>query len=592
MISDTDMDIMEVDNVKFSKQTTFSSYNNTVSPKKPGSIKRKHSQSQKTTINNYPSIGELLWDNGKMYSDVKLSFEDREGLAVRAGIPSELRLHSLVLFQSQFFKEQLTQTSSTVSTLPKSNLKREKQIIVKLPYRVNEEDMVNFYCTLKLMYTKKWDTELANNLAKGVGCLSVCWEIGFHEGIEACWKWLVRKCCRDRNKEMMKKLIEAYPRLHEKFSQQDDIVNSSLAELLTDTSLQRTPSLTKSSSKKVPTLPRRSMRRPKNARRISKNGESEKTFLAPLLRSDNSDTSTLSSSSSSISLKTSSNSLKAPSTSLKASSTSLRSQYENEIPTSHQSTINNSLPSPPLSASPSFSPVLTQTLPSLVSSHTLLPFPTIPTSIPINFNNVQTLDIWISKFETFSIKSRRSCAIIPLEARDDNRCFPFLGHFVSIFESINQLGRMKIITSKDCLDFALRMLNVIKIEHSHFHLLHNKSNQKNEGEKLLSQSIVLHESLDEPLTILLKEILSPIDKKHLCDYLWAPSNISNLMHLREIRSGNSNLMVDEFEEYEEIMREISLVEGSRVSHVEHMIVGEKMAKAMRETLTKSCYNFI
>ncbi|CAG8694894.1 1242_t:CDS:2, partial [Gigaspora rosea] len=493
------MEIMEVDNVKFSKQTTFSSYNNTLntmSPKKTGSIKRKHSQSQKTTINDYPSVGELLWDNGKMYSDVKLSFEDREGLEVRAGIPSELRLHSLVLFQSQFFKEQLSQTSSTVSTLSKSNLRREKQIIVKLPYRVNEEDMVNFY---------------------------FCWEIGFHEGIEACWKWLVRKCCRDRNKEMMKKLIEAYPRLHEKFTQQDDIVNSSLAELLNDTSLQRAPSLTKSSSKKVPTLPRRSMRRPKNARRISKTGESEKTFLAPLLRSDN---------------------------------------------------------------------MLTQTLPSLVSSHTLLPFPTIPTSIPINFNNVQTLDIWISKFETFSITSRRSCASFPLEARDDNRCFPFLGHFVSIFESINQLGRMKIITSKDCLDFALRMLNVIKIEHSHYHMLHNRSNQTNKGEKVLSQSIVLHESLDEPLTILLKEILSPIDKKHLCDYLWAPSNISNLMHLREIRSGNSNLMVDEFEEYGEIMREISLVEGSRVSHVEHMIVGEKMAKAMREILTKSCYDFI
>ncbi|CAG8600319.1 16842_t:CDS:1 [Dentiscutata erythropus] len=582
----------EVDNVKFSKQSTFSAYNNSLnpmSPKKTGSIKRKHSHSQKTTISNYPSVGELLWDNGKMFSDVKLSFEDREGLAARAGIPSELRLHSLILFQSQFFKEQLSQTSSNVSSLPKSNMRKEKQIIVKLPYRVNEEDMVNFYCTLKLMYTKKWDIELANNLAKGVGCLSVCWEIGFHEGIEACWKWLVRKCSRDRNKEMMKKLIDAYPRLHERFTHQVDNVNSSLAELLADTSLQRAPSLTK--NKKVPTLPRRSMRRPKNARRITKTGdESEKTFLSPLLKSDNSDTSTLSSSNSSLSPKASSNSLKSSSASPKVSSTSLRTQYENGIPTPHQPTINNSLPSPPLSASPSLSPVLTQTL---LSSHTMLPFPTIPTSIPTSFNNVQILDIWISKFETFSIMSRRSCANLPLEDRDDNRCFPFLGHFGLIFESINQLGRSKIIASKDCLDFALRMLNVIKIEHSHFHMLHNAYNQKNGvGEELLSQSIVLHESLDEPLTILLKEILSPIDQKHLCDYLWAPSNISNLMHLREIRNGNSNLMEDEFEEYEEIMREVSLIEGSRVSHVEHMIVGEKMAKAMRGILAKSSYKFI
>ncbi|CAG8733892.1 1204_t:CDS:1, partial [Cetraspora pellucida] len=338
MISDTDMEFPnkpEANDVKVTNSTTFSAYNNTLSsmpPKKTGSIKRKHSQSQKTTISNYPSVGELLWDNGKMYSDVRLSFEDREGLAVRAGIPSELRLHSIVLFQSQFFKEQLSQTSSNISSLPKSNMRKEKQIIVKLPYRVNEEDMINFYCTLKLMYTKKWDSELANNLAKGVGCLSVCWEIGFHEGIEACWKWLVRKCSRDRNREMMKKLIDAYPRLHEKFTHQVDIVNNSLTELFSDTSLQKTPSLTRSSSKKGPTLPRRSMRRenrPKATRRITKTGEFEQTLLAPLLKSD-SDTSTSTSTNSSISLKASSISLKDPSTSLntsaslKASSTPLK----------------------------------------------------------------------------------------------------------------------------------------------------------------------------------------------------------------------------------------------------------------------------
>ncbi|CAG8534320.1 5417_t:CDS:1, partial [Scutellospora calospora] len=277
----------EVDNVKISNSTSFSAYNNTLnpmSPKKTGSIKRKHSHNRRSLINNYPSVGELLWDNGKMYSDVRLSFEDREGLATRAGIPSELRLHSIVLFQSQFFKEQLSQTSSNISSLPKSNMKKEKQIIVKLPYKVNEEDMVNFYCTLKLMYTKKWDTELANNLAKGVGCLSVCWEIGFHEGIEACWKWLVRKCNRDRNKEMLKKLINAYPRLHERFTHQVDNVNN---ESISNTYLQRAPSLTKSSSKKGPNLPQRSMRResrPSNARRRTKTID-EQILSTPLLKS-------------------------------------------------------------------------------------------------------------------------------------------------------------------------------------------------------------------------------------------------------------------------------------------------------------------
>ncbi|CAG8653110.1 10207_t:CDS:2, partial [Scutellospora calospora] len=173
---------------------------------------------------------------------------------------------------------------------------------------------------------------------------------------------------------------------------------------------------------------------------------------------------------------------------------------------------------------------------STTSSHTNLTFPTSSKTLPLptNINNVKTLETWITKFETHSIISRRTCAKFSIEFREDSKCFPFLGCFVPIFESINQLGRNNIITSKECLDFALR------------------------EELLLTQPIVLHESLDEPLTILLKEILLPIEKKHLCDYLWAPK--------------------DEFEEYERIMSEISLIEGSRVSQLEHMIVGEKMAK--------------
>ncbi|CAG8792696.1 26872_t:CDS:1, partial [Racocetra persica] len=109
--------------------------------------------------------------------------------------------------------------------------------------------------------------------------------------------------------------------------------------------------------------------------------------------------------------------------------------------------------------------------------------------------------------------------------RDDNRCFPFIKHFSSVFGSINQLGRSKHLTSPQCLDFALRILNVIKIEHSHFHSLHIHSSNLNKDSsivinnttkslstkdnKLSSSSIILHESLDDPLSILLKEILSP-----------------------------------------------------------------------------------
>ncbi|CAG8678324.1 3992_t:CDS:1, partial [Scutellospora calospora] len=164
-------------------------------------------------------------------------------------------------------------------------------------------------------------------------------------------------------------------------------------------------------------------------------------------------------------------------------------------------------------------------------SHSSYPFPML-SQPPSQFDNIQLLNTWISKFESYSITSKRLCTKFPLEARDDNRCFPFIKHFSSVFNSINQLGGSKLITSPQCLDFTLRILNVIKIEHAHFHSLHirsfkndslslNMKSSKIENE-LSSSSIVLHESLDEPLSILLRDILSSVEQKHLCDYLWAP----------------------------------------------------------------------
>ncbi|CAG8665837.1 746_t:CDS:1, partial [Acaulospora morrowiae] len=541
----------------------------------------------------YPNVGELLFDNGQIYSDVRLSFEDHGVLATRAGIPSELRLHSIVLFQSQFFKDQLSQTSAVASSSSTSNVLREKQIIVKLPTRVNEEDLVSFHCTLRLMYTKNWDHELADNLAKGVGCLSVCYEIGFHEGIEACWKWLVRKCNRDRNKEMMKRLIEAYPNLHEKYTSHVEASSSStnLLEVPAQKSLSRTP------SKRGPPLQRRSSRKSSRSshlrRRTSSRGSgsfgSRPSSLA--LKPNQSDTSISSD-----------------------ASTSLTTQREDghPIPFSSKSPSpvprspstrpsNGELPSPPLSTSPSLSPVIPhftslqgnvanngrlspQSPPSptksLMSSHVKLPFPTLPpTPPPSQFGNVHLLNAWVSKFESYAISSRRSCARFPSEARQDDRCFPFLEHFASVFESIIKLGRSKQLTSPECLDYTLRMLNVIKVEHAHFHSLHMKQVH-------ISPQIVLHRSLDAPLSILLREVLLPIEQRHLCDYLWAPSNVSNLMHLREIRSNDEDVMEeDEFDGLDQVMGEASLVRGSRVSSMEHMVVGEKMAKVMKEIMS-------
>ncbi|RIA97245.1 hypothetical protein C1645_752858 [Glomus cerebriforme] len=548
-----------------------------------------HEKSKQSSRNkrpkHYQSVGELLWQGGRMYSDVKLTFEDRGVLATRAGIPSELRLHSLVLFQSQFFKEQLSVTSTAVPTSPGSNINKEKQIIVRLPSRVTEEDMINFYCTLKLMYTKNWDIELANNLTKGVGCLSVCCEIGFHEGIEACWKWLVRKCNRDNNKEMMKRLIEAYPNLHEQFTEFDES-NSNLLYL--DVPLQKSSNRTK----RTPPISRRSSRRSRRRTNSNGSGNHARLSVSPILKSNRSDTSISSD-----------------------SSASPRIRYEKELPHLPSISLSPSLPSPPLSNSD------TPITPTISSSYD--GFPSLPSTFPPSiFSNIRILNTWITNFESYAISSKRACSKIQIESRQDSKCFPFLEHFVSIFDSINQLGRAKRITSPEALDYTLRMLNVIKIEHAHFHTLHMKrqlrspvspkspnnksrpsSPRPNSSRPPLSPSspsssslssnsnnsnnnkppIVLHESLDEPLSQIMKNVLAPIEQKHLCDYLWAPSNISNLMHLREIRSDDDDDMEeDEFEGYDQVMGEESLVKASRVSKVEHMVVGEKMAKHIRE----------
>ncbi|CAG8444950.1 5275_t:CDS:2 [Cetraspora pellucida] len=539
------------------EKLSFPIFDSSSNSSRTSSYKRKHSPRnsfyKQDIVNNYPSVGELFWNDGKMYSDVRLTFENREILAKCTGIPSELRLHSIVLFQSQFFKEQLSRSSS----IPKNNMMNEKQIIVRLPAYISEEDIINFYCTLKLMYTKNWDSELADNLAKGVGCLSVCCEIGFHEGIEACWKWLVRKCNRDKNNEMMKLLIEAYPNLHGQFTHQVENVSSfSFGNGYTSDS-----NLSRNTSK------RRSQRnnRPKHlCRRIDSydsdpSNSNETTILSDTKSPKENEFITL-----------------------------LQQKQSSTTPSPFYQNLNNILPSPPLSSSSLPSPVLTDPTkstsptsttfstinPSLVLSHTSHPFPVL-SQPPSQFNNIQLLNTWISKFESYSISSRRLCAKFPFEARDDNRCFPFIKHFSSAFESINKLGRSKHLTSPQCLDFALRVLNVIKIEHSHFHSLHTRSSKSNKDpsivinntttkslstqeNRLSSSSIILHESLDEPLSILLNKILSPVEQKHLCNYLWAP-----------------------------IMGEDSLVKGSRVSRVEHMVVGEKMVKVMREIISST-----
>ncbi|CAJ0755106.1 12055_t:CDS:2 [Entrophospora sp. SA101] len=414
---------------------------------------------------DYPNVGELLWDQGRIYSDVKLTFEDNGVLAKKAGIPIELRLHSIVLFQSQFFKDQLSKNSS-LSTL----ISREKQIIVKLPSRVTEEDMVNFYCTLKLMYTKRWDHELSDNLSKGVGCLSVCFEIGYSEGIEICWKWIIRKCNHDKNKEMVKRLIEAYPDLNQQFNNNTNNINH--LTMPSSTSLTKTVS------------------------------------------------------SSSASTNNSSSSLTKRNSSILQRRTSRRSKRSS---TSRRN--NNFGGSKSNKTIASIASAITNISPNNVVSDTLTSnyqFPSLPPSPPPTiYANSKLLKFWISKFESYATSAKRSCQKLSKEFRDDSRCFPFLESFYYMFNSIVQLGQSRKISSPEALDFTLRMLNVIRIEHNHFHTLHvNNNNNSNSGTSTIKlPPIVLHRSLDEPLSELISTVLEPLEQKYLC------SNISQVHHM-------------------------------------------------------------
>ncbi|KAL1925754.1 uncharacterized protein VTP21DRAFT_637 [Calcarisporiella thermophila] len=167
----------------------------------------------------YPNVGNLLWEAGYTLSDVRLTFDDGGRMAERSGIPPQLWLHSLILCQSEFFRKQLT---SRTRPLPA----RPRHIVVKVPPGVTKEDMLHFYVALKLIYTKAWAAELKDDLRMGCGVLSVCYEIGFAEGMEEVWRWVMLKCHRERNREMMQRLIEAYPSLYKKFAAPPSLYNA------------------------------------------------------------------------------------------------------------------------------------------------------------------------------------------------------------------------------------------------------------------------------------------------------------------------------------------------------------------------------
>jgi hypothetical protein len=128
----------------------------------------------KPPMNTTNSIGEMLWTYGKSYSDVQISLRKSQELLKNTTIPETLQLHSLVLYQSCYFKKLL----ATPSTM--------KDLI--LGPRKTKEDLVHLYTAIKLMYTKDWQQEISIDNAQGI--LSACVELEYNEGVRSVNEWI------------------------------------------------------------------------------------------------------------------------------------------------------------------------------------------------------------------------------------------------------------------------------------------------------------------------------------------------------------------------------------------------------------------
>jgi hypothetical protein len=121
------------------------------------------------------SIGEMLWTNGGTYSDVQISLSKCQQLLKDTAIPETLQLHSIVLYQSGYFKRLL----ATPTTM---------QNLTLAPHKT-KENIFHLYTAIKLMYTKSWELELNSDNAKGI--LAACTELEYDEGIHAVNEWIM-----------------------------------------------------------------------------------------------------------------------------------------------------------------------------------------------------------------------------------------------------------------------------------------------------------------------------------------------------------------------------------------------------------------
>ncbi|KNE73356.1 hypothetical protein AMAG_17507 [Allomyces macrogynus ATCC 38327] len=146
----------------------------------------------------FASVGDLLWQHG-YYSDVTLDFNDQAAMCAALGLEPRLHLHAAVLAQCAFFASQLRSLVAAARAPARGKpAPAARNVVIKMPGRSSALDLQAFYTALRLLYTKRFNAELAAarddapDLA--VAVLGVCVELEWDEGVHECWQWLAQYC--------------------------------------------------------------------------------------------------------------------------------------------------------------------------------------------------------------------------------------------------------------------------------------------------------------------------------------------------------------------------------------------------------------
>ncbi|KAJ1565850.1 hypothetical protein HK096_008674 [Nowakowskiella sp. JEL0078] len=146
------------------------------------------------------SAGLLLWECGAELSDVAVRVfcrEESESDADRTlrdekteVLVAELKLHSTILQQSEFFAARLS------GRWKENSESSSSQAVIVYPTLDSRADAEAFVATMNLMYSNAFEAHLKSQV-KAVRILRICNEILWHAGIDECCRYIAREAAKE-----------------------------------------------------------------------------------------------------------------------------------------------------------------------------------------------------------------------------------------------------------------------------------------------------------------------------------------------------------------------------------------------------------